>query len=64
MKKLLAVFCAIVCLCLLPVIVKADLPDQDALEAKANAVLDYLDLEGKSDYEIIFAIYDYMCQNL
>lgn len=64
MKKKLAILFAIICLCVAPAIVKADLPDQAELEQKATAILNYLNLDGKNDYEIIYGIYNYICQNV
>lgn len=40
------------------------LPDQAELDGKVEAIVEYLALEGKSDYEIIFRVYDYICQTV
>ena len=37
---------------------------EDAVDAKVAEILAKLDLEGKSDYHKVKAIYDYMCKNI
>ncbi|WP_295158021.1 leucine-rich repeat protein [uncultured Ruminococcus sp.] len=37
---------------------------QAAADEKADRIIEYLDLDGKSDRDKIFAIYNYVCQNV
>lgn len=42
----------------------ASAEEEQELEARVEQILELLDLEGKSDYEKIFSIYDYVCKNV
>lgn len=43
---------------------KTTLEQENALAAEINNVLSDLDLDGKSDYEKVCAIFDYICDNI
>lgn len=70
MKKLFVVLIAVLCLCMMPSFASADtpaaqtLPDEAELAAKADEVLDYLGICGAGDYDKIYGVYDYICQNV
>lgn len=66
MKKLFAILALLTCACMICAAAAAEavLPDEAALAAKAEQVLDYLDLSGADEYERIFGVYNYICQTV
>lgn len=68
MKKYLGALTAVFCLCLTLCVARGEatavLPDENELAEKTNAILNYLNLSDKDDYDVIFGIYNYICQTV
>lgn len=68
MKKFLGALTAVFCLCLTLCVARGEatavLPDENELAEKTNAILNYLNLSDKDDYDVIFGIYNYICQTV
>ena len=68
MKKIRLILSVLLCICLLICAASAygederRLPDEEELNTKVTEILSKLNLNGKSDYDKIYGVYNYICQ--